>query len=59
MKVYRKYIRKYWYYFLLAPLFTIIEASGEFVLPFLSANIINNGAAYHDSNYVITYSIYM
>ena len=41
MKRYFKYIKNYWHCFLLGPFFMILEASGEFILPYISANIIN------------------
>jgi ATP-binding cassette subfamily B protein len=59
MDKYRPYIRKYWYHFILAPFFMIIEAGGEFILPYINANIINNGAATGDIPYIIKNGIYM
>ena len=59
MKNYTKYIKKYWYSFLLGPLFMIMEACGEFVLPYISANIINEGVAKQDIGYIIQNGIYM
>lgn len=59
MNKYRPYIRKYWYHFLLGPLFMVLEASGEFILPYLSANIINNGAANGDIPYILKTGFYM
>lgn len=59
MKIYGKYIRKYWYSFLLGPLFMILEACGEFILPYINANIINKGAANGDIDYIIRNGIYM
>lgn len=53
MKRYRVYIKKYWYYFLLGPIFMVIEACGEFILPFLNANIINKGASIGDTSYIL------
>ena len=44
----RKYIDTFKNYigcFLLGPFFMIVEACGEFVLPYLNANIIDKGAA--------------
>ena len=38
-----KYITPYWKYFLLGPACMIIEVLGEIVLPWLYADIINNG----------------
>lgn len=59
MVKYKPYFKKYWYHFLLGPLFMIIEASGEFILPYINANIINNGAANGDIPYIIRNGIYM
>lgn len=59
MDKYRPYIRKYWYHFILGPFFMIIEAGGEFILPYINANIINNGAANGDIPYIIKNGVYM
>lgn len=59
MKNYTKYIKQYWYSFLLGPLFMIMEACGEFILPYISANIINEGVARRDIDYIIQNGIYM
>lgn len=59
MKKYQKCIREYFYCFLLGPLFMMLEASGEFILPFVSANIINEGAAKGNVTYVLQNGIYM
>jgi ATP-binding cassette subfamily B protein len=59
MNKYKPYIKKYWYHFLLGPLFMIIEAGGEFILPYINANMINNGAANGDVPYLIRNGIYM
>ena len=32
-KNYMKYVKRYWYSFLLGPFFMILEACGEFILP--------------------------
>ena len=48
MSKYRDAVRKYFYCFLLGPFFMVLEACGEFILPFLNANIINKGAAKGD-----------
>ncbi|MGN1332626.1 MAG: ABC transporter ATP-binding protein [Lachnospiraceae bacterium] len=53
VKQYLTYIKKVWYYFIFGPLFMILEACGEFILPYLSANIINIGAAGRDIPYII------
>ena len=59
MNKYKKYVKKYWYCFLFGPLFMVLEASGEFILPFLNANIINVGAANGDILYIIKNGILM
>lgn len=59
MKKYSGYIRKYWYSFLLGPLFMVLEACGEFILPYINANIINKGAASGDIGYIIENGILM
>lgn len=59
MKKYIKYAKKYWYSFLLGPLFMVLEACGEFILPYINANLINIGAANQDVDYIIRHGIYM
>ena len=59
MSKYEKYIKRYWYNFLFGPLFMMIEACGEFVLPYINANIINIGAANSDVPYIIKNGVYM
>lgn len=59
MKKYKEYIKKNWYCFLLGPLFMTLEASGEFILPFMNANIINVGAANGDIPYILKNGFYM
>lgn len=59
MKKYKKYIKKNWYCFLLGPLFMTLEAAGEFILPFINANIINKGAASGDIPYILKNGAYM
>ncbi len=59
MRKYLPYAKEKWYCFLLAPLFMIFEASGEFILPYLNADIINNGAANGDIPYIIKNGIFM
>ena len=59
MKKYTPYIKKYWYSFILGPLFMILEACGEFILPYINANIINKGAAAGDIDYIIRNGVYM
>lgn len=59
MNKYRDVIRKNLYCFLLGPFFMIIEACGEFILPYLNANIIDKGAANRDISYIIQNGLYM
>ena len=53
MKKYTKYAKKYWYCFLLGPFFMILEACGEFILPYVTSNIIDKGAANGDIKYIL------
>lgn len=58
----RKYIDTFKNYtgcFLLGPFFMIVEACGEFVLPYLNANIIDKGAANGDVSYILQNGFYM
>ena len=59
MHKYREHIAKNRACFILGPLFMTLEASGEFILPFLNADIINNGAANGDIPYIIRQGIFM
>ena len=59
MKQYTKYAKKYWYSFLLGPLFMVLEACGEFILPYINANIIDKGAANGDVKYILINGLYM
>ena len=59
MRKYLPYARRYWYAFLLGPLFMVLEASGEFILPYINANIINRGAATGDIAYILKNGLYM
>ena len=59
MKKYLPYVKKYWYSFLLGPFFMVLEASGEFILPYINANIINRGAATGDIAYILQNGLYM
>jgi len=59
MKRYIKYAQKYWYHFLLGPLFMMLEACGEFILPYINKNIIDIGAANGDVPYIFQNGIYM
>ncbi|MDE6128185.1 MAG: ABC transporter ATP-binding protein, partial [Lachnospiraceae bacterium] len=59
MSKYRDTVRKYFYCFLLGPFFMVLEACGEFILPFLNANIINKGAAEGNVAYILENGLYM
>lgn len=59
MDKYSKYIKKYWYSFLLGPVFMVLEACGEFLLPYINANMINIGAANGDIPYILKNGFYM
>ena len=48
MRKYKRYIKKYLVYFTLGPLIVTLEACGEFILPYINANIIDIGAAQKD-----------
>lgn len=54
MKKYMKYVKPYWYAFLLGPFFMIVEVIGEVILPALMADIINVGAPGRDIPYIIS-----
>ena len=57
--MYKKHIKKYWYSFILGPLFMTLEACGEFILPYINANIINKGASNGDIPYILKNGAYM
>ena len=59
MNKYKPYVKKYWYSFLLGPLFMVLEACGEFILPFINANIIDKGAANGDIKYILQNGLLM
>lgn len=59
MSKYIKYIKKDWYCFLLGPIFMMLEATGEFILPFINADIIDSGAANGDIPYILENGLYM
>lgn len=59
MKRYLPYVKKYWYSFLLGPFFMVLEACGEFILPYINANIINIGAANGDIGYILRHGLLM
>ena len=59
MKNYITHAKKYWYCFLLGPFFMILEALGEIILPYINANIINEGVVRQDVGYIVQNGIYM
>ncbi len=59
MEKYKDSIRKYAYCFILGPFFMIVEACGEFILPYLNANIIDRGAANGDIPFILRNGLYM
>ncbi len=59
MKKYIPAIRKNRYCFILAPILMILEAAGEFILPYLNANIIDKGAATGDIAYIVQNGLLM
>ena len=59
MKKYKNVVKKYLYCFILGPFFMILEACGEFILPFVNANIIDVGAANGDRDYILLNGFYM
>ena len=59
MRKYTPYVKRYWYSFLLGPFFMVLEASGEFILPYINANITNRGAATGDIPYILQNGLLM
>lgn len=59
MKKIQAICKKNFYCFILGPLFMTLEACGEFILPFINANIIDNGAANGDIPFIVKNGIYM
>ena len=59
MSKYKDTVKRYFYCFILGPFFMVLEASGEFILPFINAGIIDKGAATGDTDYIIRNGIYM
>lgn len=56
---YWSYIKKHWYFFLFGPMFVILSAILEVILPKITANLINNGIANGDISYIVKQSILM
>lgn len=59
MKVILKYIKPYKNLAILAPIFMLIEASAELIMPKLMTLLINNGVATQNSNYIIKLGMLM
>lgn len=59
MRKYADSIKNNIHCFILAPLFMIVEACGEFILPYLNANIINKGVVSSDLSFITQNGIYM
>ncbi|MBQ7360111.1 MAG: ABC transporter ATP-binding protein [Lachnospiraceae bacterium] len=59
MKRYSKYIKPYLPYFICGPLMMIVEVIGEVTMPYLMAQIINNGVAQKDVSYIISTGLLM
>ena len=59
MSKYKDTVKRYFYCFLLGPFFMVLEAAGEFILPFINANIIDKGAAVGDTAYIARNGVYM
>lgn len=59
MKRYMKYVKPYWYAFILGPILMITEVVGEVLLPKMMADIINVGAANQDVGYIVSKGIMM
>lgn len=52
MKRLAKYFKNHKKYYILAPLFMMLEAAGEFILPFMNADVIDVGIATGDKAYI-------
>ncbi len=54
-----KYLKKYWYFCLLAPLFMIGEVAMDLIQPDMMADIVDNGVLKNDIDLIITLGIKM
>lgn len=54
MKRYYKYVKPYLPYFIIGPIMMIVEVIGEVLMPYLMAQIINNGVAERNIPYIIS-----
>lgn len=59
MKKYVQYIKPYAVYYLMGPLFMLVEVVGDIMLPWLLARIINVGVMNHDIEYIVRTGIMM
>ena len=59
MKRYYKYIKPYLPYFIIGPLMMVVEVIGEVTMPYLMAQIINNGVAQRDVAYIVSTGLLM
>ena len=54
-----KYIKKYWFFCLLAPLFMVGEVAMDLMQPDMMADIVDNGVLQSDMGIIITVGIRM
>lgn len=54
-----KYLKKYWFYCLIAPLFMVGEVAMDLIQPDMMADIVDNGVLGSDINLIITVGIKM
>lgn len=59
MKRYFKYIKPYLPYFIIGPLMMVVEVIGEVTMPYLMAQLINNGIANRDVTYIVSTGLLM
>lgn len=59
MKRYYKYIKPYLPYFIIGPLMMVVEVIGEVTMPYLMAQLINNGIANRDVSYIVSTGLLM
>ena len=54
-----KYLKKYWFYCLLAPLFMVGEVAMDLIQPDMMADIVDNGVLKNDMTLIITVGVKM
>ncbi|MGN1109380.1 MAG: ABC transporter ATP-binding protein, partial [Oscillospiraceae bacterium] len=54
-----KYLKKYWYFALLSPLFMILEVSMDLVQPSLMSRIVDEGIITGDISLIIELGVHM